>query len=305
MPDYQALLPPLATLVPFEAAYRLRNFTHAAEELHFSQATVSRRISELESNLGVRLFNRHRHDVVPTRDADLLAESLRPALSEISTIADLLRRRNSTSSTLTVFSDLSLASTLVAPIIGDFQRAHPELNIRVLSSYEPIESTSELFDIGLQYGHSSSNPHLAQPIADDLVFPVCSPDFAEALSAPVVVEDLIGLPLLHVAYEEPTWTDWNRFLAFAECGIDAVEGGLTFTSYQVCLDVAERGEGVALGWGRSVQSRLDAGQLVSLTDVVMPHQDVINAYRPAERAENPLTAEFLNLLVSRVRPLTW
>lgn len=304
MPDFQALLPPLATLVPFEAAFRHRNFTRAAEELHFSQATVSRRISELEANLGVRLFERHRHDVVPTRDAEVLAESLRSSLSEISATADLLRRRNSGTSTLTIFSDLSLATTLVAPIIGDFQRIHPELKIRVLSSYEPIESVSETFDLGLQYGRNTVGSHTVQPIADDIVFPVCSPAFAAEMPPDVDVEALAGFPLLHVAYGEPDWTDWHRFLGFAGLAAELPTGGLTFTSYQVCLDVAERGEGVALGWGRSVQPRIDAGLLVPLTNVRMPHPDIINAYLPRGWATSPHADEFLSLLTSRVKPLT-
>ena len=64
-------LPPLATLAPFEAACRLQNFTRAAEELHYSQTTVSRRIAELEADLGVTLFERQRYDAVPTRDAEV------------------------------------------------------------------------------------------------------------------------------------------------------------------------------------------------------------------------------------------
>ena len=150
-------LPPLATLVPFEAAYRLQNFTRAAEELHFSQTTVSRRIAELEADLGVRLFERQRYDVVPTPDAEVLAASVQLALSEISRTTDLLRRRTDASS-MTIFSDLSLATSLVAPILGDFQRANPELKIRMLSSYEPIEATKEDFDVGLQYWRSGAQP---------------------------------------------------------------------------------------------------------------------------------------------------
>ena len=294
-------LPPLASLAPFEAACRLQNFTRAAEELHYSQTTVSRRIAELEADLGVTLFERQRYDVVPTRDAEVLAASVRLALGEISRTTDLLRRRTDASS-MTIFSDLSLATSLVAPVLGDFQRANPELKIRVLSSYEPIETSTEDFDVGLQYWRSGPNPYDVEPIADDSVYPVCSPNFADRLPAELSAADLRELPLLHVAYDNKDWTDWSRFLASFDTDSPSRVDGMTFTSYQVCLDVAERGEGVALGWARSVQPRIDAGLLVALTDLTMPHPNVINAYLPKSRATPPHVRAFISLLTSRLRP---
>jgi len=294
-------LPPRATLVPFEAAYRLQNFTRAAEELHFSQTTVSRRVAELEADLGVTLFERQRYDVVPTRDAEVLAASVRLALGEIYRTTDLLRRRTDPSS-MTIFSDLSLATSLVAPVLGDFQRANPELKIRVLSSYEPIETTKEDFDVGLQYWRSGPNPYDVEPIAGDSVYPVCSPEFADRLPAELSAANLRELPLLHVAYDNKAWTDWSQFLASFDTDSPSRTDGMTFTSYQVCLDVAERGEGVALGWARSVQPRIDAGLLVALTDLTMPHANAINAYLPKNRATPPHVRAFISSLTNRRQP---
>ncbi len=294
-------LPPLSTLVPFEAACRLQNFTRAAEELHYSQTTVSRRIAELEADLGVTLFERQRYDVVPTPDAEALAASVRLALGEISRTTDLLRRRTDASS-MTIFSDLSLATSLVAPVLGDFQRANPDLVIRLLSSFEPIETTTEDFDVGLQYWRSGPNPYNVEPIGDDSVYPVCSPSFADRLPAELSGAGLGDLPLLHVAYDNKDWTDWSRFLASFDIDSPSPVSGMTFTSYQVCLDVAERGEGVALGWARSVQPRIDAGLLVALTDLMMPHPNAINAYLPKNRATPPHVRAFISLLTNSLRP---
>ncbi|WP_419921605.1 LysR substrate-binding domain-containing protein [Candidatus Poriferisodalis sp.] len=243
-------LPPLATLVPFEAACRLQNFTRAAEELHFSQATVSRRIAELEAHLGITLFQRQRYDVIPTGDAEVLAASIRLALGEISRTTGLLRRRSDVSS-MTVYSDLCLATSLVTPVLGDFQRSNPELKIRLLSSNEPIEATKEDFDIGVQYWRSGPSLYHVEAIADDSVYPVCSPGFADRLPAELSAADLAEFPLLHVAYDNTDWVDWPQFLAWFDTESPSRTDGMTFTSDQVCIDVAERGEGVALGWAES------------------------------------------------------
>ena len=293
-------LPPLATLVPFEAACRLQNFTRAAEELHFSQTTVSRRVAELEADLGIALFERHRYHAVPTRDAEALAASVRLALGEISRTTKLLRRRTD-ASTMTVYSDLCLATGLVAPVLGDFQRAYPRLTIRVLSSYDPIETVKEDFDVGLQYWRSDPTPYDVEPIADDSVFPVCSPALADRLPADLSVADLIELPLLHVAYDNEDWTDWSQFLARFDADGPSRIDGMTFSSYQVCIDVAERGEGIALGWARTVQPRIDAGLLTALTDLTMAHPNAINAYLPKNRPTPPHVRAFISMLTSRLR----
>lgn len=296
MTEFDRLLPPLATLVSFEAAFRHRNFTRAAEELYLSQASVSRRIRELEANLGVNLFERHRYDVTPTVEAEILAVSVRLSLTELASTADQLRRQASETNSLTILSSLSLTSAIVAPVLGDLQRNHPELNVRVLSLCEQIETTREQFDIALQYGPSELSAYTVEFIAAEAVYPVCSPSFAARLPTPIAPADLTRLPLLYVDYDDPSWTTWQSFLASIDAGEPDKANALVFTSDQVCLDVAEQGDGVALGWERSVRPRLDAGTLVRIPDITMPNAGLIYAYMPNHTATNPRAAEFLDLV---------
>lgn len=300
MAELQTSLPLVGSLVHLEAAERLRSFTRAAQELNYSQATVSRRIGELEKDLGVDLFERRRYDVVPTEDGVLLAASARRALRDLAMTTNQIRKRASQLNTLTVFSDLSLSTALIAPVLGEFQRAHPDLTIRVLSSFEPVAATAESYDVALQYGNATSTNWRVYPVADDSVFPVCSPEVAERFGGAVGYEPLTDLSLLHVKYDNTEWTDWSKFLAYVGTGGPPTAEGLTFSSYQVCLDVCERGEGVALGWERTVQPRLDSGRLVRFTDLVMPHPQVINAFIPTARAAHPLVDDFLALLANVV-----
>ena len=298
-------LPPLATLIAFDAAFRHTNFTRAAEELHYSQASISRRVSELERDLGVALFERRRHDVEPTPAAIGLAAAVRIAFDELGLAADSIRRQATDSNVLTVYSDLTLATTLIAPVLGDFRRAHPDLEIRVLSSFEPITETADTFDVGIQYGRGEATSLRVQPIADDAVFPVCSPGLASELPAPVGPEDLRALPLLHVDYGEPAWTDWHAFLRHVGAGDTPTNEGVTFTSYLVCLEVAERGEGVALGWQRTIQPRIDAGTLVRLPGLTMARPDAICAYEPVgpTRAHAHALVDMLKQRLQRSDPV--
>ena len=296
MADLDRLLPPLATLVAFEAAFRHGNFTRAAQELHQSQATISRRVRELETDLGVDLFERHRHDVTPTANAELLAASVRWSLGELSSTADLIRRRARSEDAVTILTSLSLATATVAPIIGEFQRLHPEVNIRVLASDDLVASTDEQFDLALGYGPSESSLFTVEFIAEEAVFPVCSPSLAQQLPERATPDDLARFPLLHVDFVDPGWTTWQDVLASELVGEPARVRSVVFNSYQMCLDVAERDGGIALGWERSVRSRLEAGSLVRVPDITIPHAGRINAYVPTRTAPNPHAAELIELL---------
>lgn len=300
MSPWAASVPSLAELVAFEAAHRHQNFTHAAQELHYSQATVSRRIAALEADLGTVLFERGRHHVTPTPTADVLAAVVRSTLTELSAAADGIRRRSSERSRLTVRSDVSLTAAVINPILGSFQERHPSIDIRVLSSFEPIESDDEAFDVGLQYGRNRASNFVVEAIADEEVFPVCSPELAERLDEGLTVEELAQLPLLHVDYGEPAWVDWRGLLN--ACGLSpSVElSGPTFSTYLVCLDLAERGQGIALGWGHTARPRIEAGRLVRIRGFTVHLNDAIRAYRPPSVQPSGPVDDFLSLVRDRL-----
>ena len=75
---------------------------------------------------------------------------------------------------------------------------------------------------------------------------------------------------------------------------------LTFSSYQICLEVAEKGGGIALAWGNTVKSRIDAGCLVRISEMSMPLPDAINLYQPRNSSLKPSAAYFVEVLRKRL-----
>lgn len=295
MTDLDRRLPPLATLVAFEAAHRLESFTRAATELHTSQATVSRRVRELERDLGIQLFERRRYDVAPTPAADALVASVRLSLGELASTAERLREDARGDRPLTILTSPSLAPTVLTPVLSRFQTIHPQLNLRVLSACEPIDATREHFDVALQYDHGPTERHRAAFIATEAAYPVCSPEYLDGLDGPVDAARLSELTLLHVDYGHDLWTTWSGFLERVG-GTSPTGSAMTLTSYPLCLDVAEQGRGVALGWDRSVRPRLEAGTLVRLPGLELADAGRINAYLPHRRDPHPLGGEVVALL---------
>ena len=296
-------LPPLGTLVAFEAAARLGSFTRAADEIALSQASVSRQIRQLEADLGLKLFQRHRHDVTPTEAGERLAVVAQTVLRELAATADALRNEASGQRTYTIYTDLNLAGTLINPLLGTLQQEFPQRQFRVTSSFQPIEQSDDDFDLGFQVGRTAEDQFIVDSIADDLVFPVCSPAFLASLPADLSPAELAQQRLLHVDYGGRDWPDWRRFLAHHRIREPRPEAGLVFTSYLVCLDMAARGAGIALGWALSIQPMIDDGRLARIPGMTLPFADGICAYRPRLRQQDPIAERIISLVRDRVTPV--
>ena len=296
-------LPPLGTLVAFDAAYRLQSFSRAADEIALSQASVSRQIRELENNIGLPLFERRRHDVAPTPAGEVLAGAVRLSLQELAATATRLRTEATSGTRLTVYSDFSIASFLITPALDRFQQHNPELQIRMVTSYEPIEEYSEDFDIGFQASRMGESRFHVDPIADDEVFPVCSPIVAARLPQNPTALDLASQPLLHLEDIGRDWPDWRQFLAKYRLKQPYPIEGLTFNSYQICLEAAENGHGIALGWGRSVQTKLDHSHLVRIPGMSMPVPEAVFVYRHRSRSAEPIVERFLETIRAGIEPV--
>lgn len=289
-------LPPLNTLAAFEAACRHRNFTRAAAELRLTQASVSRLIRQLEQDLGVRLFDRGRRDVTPTAAGAAYVETARRALSDLAAEAERLRTAGRGERSLTVFAELGLASSLIAPMIGTFQRRHPGVSIRIVTSPEPVAAFDRDCDVGLRSGWWSEHAYTIVPVADDAIYPVCAPAFLERLGSPVTPRRVAEGPLLHWTEARDAWPDWPAFLAHFGLEVPTGPPGPAINAYEVLLDFAEKTDGFALAWARSAQDRISAGRLARVPGMTLAMPDHIAAHIPKRAPKNPLVAEFVTLL---------
>ena len=104
---------PLNALRAFEAAARHASFTHAAEELHVTQAAVSHQVKALEERLGVALFVRRPRGLEITGEGQALLPDLRDAFDRMTNALERVGRK-ANSGTLNV----SLINGFT-PVTGD------------------------------------------------------------------------------------------------------------------------------------------------------------------------------------------
>src|SRR6058998_1277574 len=144
-------LPPLNALKAFEAAARHVSFTRAAEELCVTQGAVSHQVKALESELGVKLFNRERQRLIITEAGRQYLAVVRDALDRLAVGTERLVQRQ-TSGVLTISTSPDFAAKWLVHRLGRFAEAHPHIDLRVSASVQHIDFAREDIDLAIRHG---------------------------------------------------------------------------------------------------------------------------------------------------------
>lgn len=289
-------LPPLACLLPFEAAARLGSFSRAATELHITQAAVSRQIRALEDDLGSALFERRNRAVFLTEAGHRFAYSLGNALGEIAEQADRIRGVAATNEVVLV-CQMCEAFHWLMPRLSDFHQRYPEIELKVATLTKPLPDYDSYFDIAMQSSNRETGPHPLLFSASDEVFPVCSPRYLEKLGVrSISLDELDKHTFLHHQTLPPYQLEWDSWLGEYQRTLPAQARGLTFDSYSLMLQAAVAGHGLAMGWRRTAQGMLDSQELVAPFAESVQLPDALSIYGrsgPIQRREARLLEGWL------------
>ncbi len=167
---------PLAVgnLRAFEAVARRLSFREAAEELHLTQSAVSRQIKALEDEIGAPLFLRGTRHVEITADGLLLHRAVVPALERLDAgVRQIRQARGRKAVSVTTFA--SFASLWLIPRLEIYQRAHPDVDIRVSASDPVVDLDDSDVDLALRYRTPEHMPPDAHRLFGEMVTPAVSP----------------------------------------------------------------------------------------------------------------------------------
>lgn len=263
-------LPPLNALHTFEVVARHMSFQRAAEELDVTPTAVSHQIKVLEDHLGLLLFRRRPRPLALTNAGQRLYPSVHEGLDAIAeTIARLKPVPDSTE--LTVSVTTVFAAKWLVPRLSEFQRSHPDIDLRLQTSNDAVDLRSQTIDLAIRYGKGNYPGLTVRKLMSDVFTPVCSPHLLNNQHPLREPRDLIHHSLLHFEWihfgmEAPSWKNW-----FALAGVNAVEPsrGLKFDEETLAIQAAIAGQGVALCSSIHVADDVALGFLVKPFEVML------------------------------------
>ena len=190
---------PIHLLRSFEAAARHSSFTLAAEELHITQAAVSKQIKSLEKELNRKLFNRNAHGVNLTQAGERYWHDTRSLVNKLDNITtQLFTERNV--DTLRIRVNISYSVELLAEKIKWFQTHHPEITLEITHSVWSKENQHSNADIEIDYRTIDPKNKEYRLLAQDQIFPVISNDLNTG--------NIKNLPTIHILGYYNEWDWW-------------------------------------------------------------------------------------------------
>ncbi len=288
-------LPPLNALRAFEAGARHLSFTHAAEELHVTQAAVSHQVKLLEQDLGVALFRRMTRKLVLTEAGRVLRGVAGEALDAIAGAAERLRSAPG-GRTLSVSLTPSFGVKWLAQRLGRFWTAHPDIDLRLHHSVQLVEFARDEVDVAVRWGRGAWPGLETVYLMRAGQFPVCAPALLEGEHPLRKPGDLKHHTLLH----ERDYVEWTQWLAVA--GVHDIDPrrGPVIDNSSVLHQAAIDGQGVAMGTANLTREDLDAGRLVKPFDIDLDRDNAFYLVAPPRNFERPNVQAFRDFLLAEL-----
>ena len=207
----------LNSLVVFAKVAEANSLSEAARRLKMPISTVSRRIAELEDQLGVRLIERSTRSLRLTElGAEILEQAVRSAELSESVASIVSNRLSDVSGTLRLSAPPSISDTLLAPLVAAFQASYPKVRIQILVTDRFVGHIAEGVDLVFRLGALRDSALVARRLLVYRHQLVASPGYLERHKLPKAPQDLLGHRLLAFS----RWRPDNRWSFFHVNGKD-------------------------------------------------------------------------------------
>lgn len=244
----------------FEAVARLGTVTKAAAELGVSPSAVSQQLRLLEAQFGVRLFRREKHRLVLTLDGDRLFQTTTRAFGAIRNARNAIARERNLR-TLSIRVSPSFGVRWLGPRVAEFAEQNSDWNLRIDATPDFSVFDTEAVDLDLRYGLGDWAGLTVERVMNDLVLPLCSPDYLAQLrklsSDPV--EQLKAARLIDSVKALYRWDIW---LASNRIVLPDLTYPFRFDRSSMSIELAKQGGGLALDSVTLCLPELERGELV-------------------------------------------
>ena len=291
-----------AELKAFAAVVERANFARAADHLGLSASALSQTIRQLETRLGVRLLNRTTRSVAPTSAGARLHERIVPVMQELAAaVAEAVEATGRTAGTLRINALGMAATKLIAPRLGRFHRAYPQIVLDIVIDDGLSDIVAGRFDAGIRVGESLEKDMVAVRLTPDVeMIAVASPDYLARHGEPKTPTDLHRHVCINWRFPGSgavhRWGSEKKGKKL-EIGVD---GALISNHQEIVVEGALQGLGILYAYNdEGIPCLIARGQLKRvLTDwsVTLPG---LFLYYPNRRLPQPALQAFIDCLLDR------
>jgi DNA-binding transcriptional LysR family regulator len=278
------------------------SFRAAAKALDISPTALGRAVASLEERMRVKLFHRTTRTVSLTPAGHLFIARVEPAIGEISIAIETASAFTETpAGTLRINAAEGAARQIVAPLILEFLRRYPEMSVDLTADGELSDIVASGFDAGVRFAEAVPKEMVAVPLEKEhSMAVVASPEYLSGRVPPESPGDLLQHECIRTRHPSGVLYRWEFSKNGQELRVD-VRGRLTANNYNVAIDAALAGGGIAYTSEYFVREHVRAGRLIRhLTDWTPPF-DGLHLYYPKHRHIQAGLRAFVSLIRERFR----
>lgn len=251
---------PLETLRGFEAAARTGSFSAAAGELNVTHGAVSRQIAKLEQWLGLKLFERKARGVSLTPEGQRLFLRTNEAFSLISDTTDRWSEPRGPA-VVRLTSIPSISGLWLMPRLHALEAGSTPLRIVLDVDQHQADLADEGLDLSIRCGRGKIPGRISMQLFEEHCFPIASPQLAAEIGKGKP-KRLLQYPLIHDS-DASAWRAW-----FFARGMDYRPRmqDRRFEDYNLVLDAAAHGLGIALARPPLTVDQLASGRVVTVDE---------------------------------------
>ncbi|MEL0614828.1 LysR family transcriptional regulator [Marinomonas arenicola] len=237
------------------------SFSRAAELLQLSPQLVSKYVSQLEDKLNVRLLNRTTRRVNLTEAGMQYLQHAQQILASIDEMDQQLGGlHQNPKGTLRISAPVSFSIKHLAPLLAEFQKQYPLIDLDLQLNDRKVDVVDEGFDVVLRIGELKSSSLVAKHVAPVRVILCASPDYLKQHGTPTCPEDLKHHRYLHYSYME--MDDRESIFPWLRSKNIEKSGAFQSNNGDVLIEAAIAGAGIALQPTFIAGEAIRKGQLV-------------------------------------------
>jgi DNA-binding transcriptional LysR family regulator len=197
----------------FVRAVEVGSFSGAAQQLGIAKSIVSRRILSLESRLGTSMFHRSTRRLSLTETGLAYYERARRILADLAEAEDLASQlQGELKGRLKVAAPMSFGYRHLSPVVTDFLRAHPQVDIELDLNDRRVDLISDGFDIAVRIGSLPDSSIISRTLAPCRHVVCASPAYIASHGRPQIPAELVSESHICLAYNNRPRAEQWRFL---------------------------------------------------------------------------------------------
>ncbi|SIS54166.1 LysR family transcriptional regulator [Neptunomonas antarctica] len=276
------------------------SFTSAAESLGIQKSTISRRIAQLEDDLGVRLLQRTTRKLKLTDDGEELFARCQPLINELDSAKDhLSATQNNPRGRLRITMPSELGVFMMNEIVSTFMQRYPQIMLEVELSTRVIDLIEEGIDLAIRVGELADSSLIARKVATVSRGLYASPAYLTKQGTPKTPDDLQNHECYGILKAVEYWEfdNWHEPVE--------VKGQLKANSISFIREVLLQNMGVARMPRVFCRNCVNRGELVEvLSDYASPPIEV-HALYPSRRHLNPKVRLFIDHMMEMIGDHPW